>query len=290
MLSAVIVNVVPTEETTAPPNTGLAIQAWFLNLIRAHDPRLSAALHEGSGPRPYTIGDVVGLGPAREGRRLLSPERPGRLRITTLTPELSDMLTRRIAPMLPGAVIDLDRAFLRVESVIANPEEHPWAGQTTPEALITAGSLSPEMPRHLLMNFALPTAFKSEGNYIPFPTPAHVFGSLLDRWNAFSAVSLHPDTRRFAEAKIVVNRYRLRTRYLSFGGADRAPAVGCVGQCRYYILSADRYWIGIARTLAAYAFWAGVGARTGIGMGQAALWDEQAGRPVSPAISQVAEH
>ncbi|MCP4700125.1 MAG: CRISPR-associated endoribonuclease Cas6 [Gammaproteobacteria bacterium] len=248
--------------------------------MRAHDPRLSAALHDSDGPRPYTTGDVVGLGPIRENRRQLSPERSGWLRITTLNEALTALLHERILPMLPGAFIDLDGATLRIESASTTPDEHMWAGQASAQQLVSAGALSGNMPRNLTLRFASPTTFKSQGVNVPFPMPDLVFGSLLMRWNAFAPVTLHPNAKQFAEVQVVASRYNLKTRYITFSQGKHGSAVGCVGQCRYTVRGNDRYWRGVMRTLAHAAFFVGVGARTAIGMGQTALWDNESLCPV----------
>ena len=44
---------------------------------------------------------------------------------------------------------------------------------------------------------------------------------------------------------------------------------GFVGVCSYAFRSRDRYGLGLIHLLAAFAFYAGVGARTTVGLGQA---------------------
>lgn len=50
--------------------------------------------------------------------------------------------------------------------------------------------------------------------------------------------------------------------------------MGCIGTCRYVALNHDRFWGGILRTLAQFAFYAGVGTRTTMGFGQTVVWDD----------------
>lgn len=284
MLTAAVLTVTPLEESTGPAFAGRAVQAWFLELVRLFNPVLAGELHTGDGPRPYTVSDLVGVGPRRSGQRLLSPERSGWLRITTLTPELSAWLTERILPMLPGTHIDLGGTPVRIDQATVSPEVHQWAGQATPQALVTAGSLESQATRRVMLRFASPTTFRSQGSNVPFPLPDLVFGSLLNRWNAFAPVTLHPDARRFAEARIVASKYRLQSKFVEFARGQRGAAVGCMGTCRYVIQSGDRYWGGVIRTLAAYAFFSGVGARTTMGLGQAAPWDEVGKRVFVPGM------
>jgi len=279
MLTAIVITVTPVAEVTGPAFTGRAVQAWFLNQVRAADPELSARIHAGDATRPYTVSDLVGAGPIRAGRRQLSPERQGWLRITALTPELSGVLLEQIVPALPGTQLDLGGPVVRVDGVATQPSEHRWAGQASPQALLVSHSLAPGDSRRLSMRFASATTFRSQGRNIPFPLPELVFGSLVNKWNEFMPVALHPDARRFAEERIVASKYKLRSKYVQFGPDDRGAAVGAGGACRYHVQSGDRYWTSVIRALAAFAFFAGVGARTTVGLGQATLWDEEARVP-----------
>jgi CRISPR-associated endoribonuclease Cas6 len=114
--------------------------------------------------------------------------------------------------------------------------------------------------------FASPTTFNSRGRTLPLPLPELVFGSLLDRWQAFAPIALHPDMRRFAEEAIVLSRYRLRTR--SMPTKDRGMQIGFTGQVTFVARNRDRYWLNVLHLLAAFAFYSGVGYQTGIGLGQ----------------------
>jgi CRISPR-associated endoribonuclease Cas6 len=102
---------------------------------------------------------------------------------------------------------------------------------------------------------------------VPLPLLDLVFGSLLDRWQAFAPLALNPDLRRFAAEQVAVARYRLRTRALPF--KPGAMQVGFSGECLFVALRRDRYWLSVLHLLADFAFYAGVGYQTSMGMGQA---------------------
>jgi len=116
------------------------------------------------------------------------------------------------------------------------------------------------------LQFASPTTFKSGEKHVPVPLPAWVFGSLLEKWNAFAPVALPAEVRRFAEECLALTAYRLSTRMIPLKeGGLRA---GAVGQARYTALNHDRYWLSLINLLADFALFAGVGAGTGMGLGQ----------------------
>ncbi|MEI2420320.1 CRISPR system precrRNA processing endoribonuclease RAMP protein Cas6, partial [Arthrospira platensis SPKY2] len=103
--------------------------------------------------------------------------------------------------------------------------------------------LQAEKPkRRATLEFLSPTAFKSKGMTVPVPMPDLVFGSLVDRWNAFSPVVLSPEVRRFGEEMVAVSRFDMKSR--SVGQKGNALRIGGVGNVTYTALGGDRYWLG----------------------------------------------
>ena len=99
------------------------------------------------------------------------------------------------------------------------------------------------------------------------PQPELVFGSLLRRWNALSPVPIHPELRQwFQEALGISEVRRLSTRMLEFG---RFREKGFIGEVVFEALGP---WTQEAlrglNALADFAFFAGVGHKTTMGMGQ----------------------
>ena len=271
MFTSIVIHISPQEISSITVNTGGLIREWYLSLIRQIDPQSADELEAGDSLRPYTLSNLVGLGPIQRGQRSLSPERIGWLRITALTAEHSHLLIDKLIPLIrTTGLIAFGGVSFCVKDISTQNTTHRWAGQSTPQNLITAGSLTLNMSRRLEVNFFSPTCFRSDGSSIPFPIPKLVFGNLLRRWNTFSPIKLHPETRSFIEAKMVVSRYKLRTQTVHVGEGEVVGMIpGCKGSCVYYIQSSDKYWIGTVRTLASFAFYAGIGTRTTLGMGQA---------------------
>lgn len=301
MFRSVVVHVTPTKEGEAAYFNGDVVRAWFLKWVGIFNPTLASSLHEGSELRPYTVSDFVGLGPVQNKRRQLSPERSGWVRLTTLSPELSDVLLNNITPALPGAKIDLRGIELQVDKVSTSQAEHSWAASASPQALVTDAGLASSLSRRLMFRYASPTVFEARSNAaftpsvidgaieidrdlqradLPFPLPDKVFLWLLQRWNTFSRhVQLHPDTHTFAASRVVVSKYQLRSRYLKFP-RGKGSTVGFTGYCRYFVDSNDRFWLAMVRTLALSSFFLGLGRYTTQGLGQVALWDEHKEEPV----------
>ena len=268
MLISVVLSLTPTQTVTLPANLGRATHAWFLDQVRSADPALAETLHAPNQERPFTVSNLWGVEPDR-GRVTLSPEQTCFLRATSFWPDLSTLVEESILPHLSENITLAGTTFRLVEAT-ADEEKHGWAGRTGFEDLVQQHTLSPSsLPSRLSLRFASPTVFRSSGVNVPLPLPKLVFEGLARRWNAFAPIRVHPDAPRFAEECLVINRYRLHTERVTFGEeGQRGVYPGFVGVCGYAFRVRDRYWMGIIHLLAAFALYAGVGARTTMGLGQ----------------------
>jgi CRISPR-associated endoribonuclease Cas6 len=279
MLLSWVLTLQPEEQATVPSNLGRAIHAWFLGRVGAADAELAEEIHSGHGLRPFTASNLWELGRARGPQATVSPEETYTCRVTSFSPALSRVVKEGVLPALPETVTLADAAF-QVTGSTTDPAEHGWAGEATFEGLVQRFTLAADVSRSLGLRFASPTAFRRTGGafrgervrdyHLVLPLPDLVFGGLLDKWNAFSPIEVHPDVRRFAEACLVVSSHRLRTRRVAFGpDGQRGVVPGFVGYCRYYVEVPDRYWTGLIQLLAGFSLYGGVGLRTTMGLGQA---------------------
>ncbi len=239
---------------------GRAVHALALRALDASDPALARRVHDApDAPRPFTASTVWGC---REGG-------PCRLRLTALSAEMSAALRQAAAEgmLAPGAVVDLDGHPFTVTAAQLTAEADEWAGQASfAELMRPYLNASQPPPRRLRLQFASPVVFKSGGRHQPLPLPPLVFGSLLQRWNAFAPVRLPEETRRYAEECLVLQHFQLRSRRVPLkNGGSR---IGSVGQVTYFTLCYDRYWMSVLHTLAAFAFFSGLGAGVTMGLGQ----------------------
>jgi CRISPR-associated endoribonuclease Cas6 len=110
------------------------------------------------------------------------------------------------------------------------------------------------------LKFLSPTSFKQGRVIQPFPLPDLVFNSLLRRWNIFAPKELYFSP---VEWNALISAFELKTYALKMaGGAE----IGAEGWVRYRFLDPEQ--ARIATTLAHFAEFAGVGRKTGMGMGQ----------------------
>jgi len=282
MLLSSIITLRASQPAALPADLGRAAHAWFLALVQRADPALAAQLHEPNALRPFTVSNLRGVERSRDGQITLQAGQAAWLRVTSFAPQLSRLLLEQIIPALGGA-ITLGEAEFAIQGATCDPQQHPWAGQATFEALAQEHLLgSRQPPRKLTLHFATPTSFRGTGGEttladgqgrayrvagytVLLPLPGLVFDSYLQRWNAFAPLSLHPDLKRYAEECVTISRYELRTVLVEYGAQQQA---GFIGHCQFIALVHDPYWLRLLNLLAAFAFYCGTGQHTSMGMGQ----------------------
>ena len=240
---------------------GRAIHGYFLRLIRELDSSLSMALHKQPN-KPFTVSPLFHQ--ASQGRG----EGQYWLRLTSLSKELS-LLLARLHPDGLG-LLKLGAAELEVQAILKEREEHLWAGSCTYEELYNNGLLRAREVKNRLIGFKFitPTAFKiakSAGLYMPLPWPRLVFQSLAEKWNSFSPIPLWVNWPEFERTVTVAHFHNLKSSSINFG---RFSLGGFTGEC-WYLVGAQA-GIKLHRalsTLAEFAFYAGVGWKTTMGMG-----------------------
>jgi CRISPR-associated endoribonuclease Cas6 len=196
-----------------------------------------------------------------------------------------------------------------------------WAGYTTYEWLVEqARALDPASPaaQHIGMQFRSPTAF-SDGQVAwgkrmhLFPDPDRLFDRLARVWNEWAPADLALDApliQAYARAWVAVASHELATRLFHF---DRYAQVGFTGQCLYRLMDAGpraktskaaqtntselptTVGAGLApaqglHLLAAFAFYAGVGQKTAMGMGQARPFQPTGTRPDATPSAPASQH
>ncbi len=266
MLVSIVMTVETETERLLPRALGRAHYAAILQRLEAVAPELVAAMHDSDGPKPLTCSDILNARSNRDGTRLELGS-AYYLRVTGLTESVSRALLQALVEEPPTAV-ELDYHPLQVTASTVDEAQHGWAGSTTYESLAASQMLrSGSIPKQVTMQFASPTAFKQAGRQMPVPLPDLVFGSLVERWNAFSPLALSPEMRRFGAEMLALTRYRLQSRPVA--QKNGALRIGGVGTASYRALGGDRYWLAAMQMLAEFARYSGIGAQTATGMGQA---------------------
>lgn len=264
LLYSLVLELRPQQEALLAPTHGYHAYALLLQMLRWQDPALAQQLHDIQGPKPLTVSPLHGRMERRGAFVAVSPSEVYWLRLTILREELFARLLDALINLPNDRDLLLEAAAFRLHRVLTTPGETEWANFDSFDGLLARAR--PE--RRLRLAFHSPTAFRSGGQRnVALPMPGLVFGSLLARWNEFAPSPLSEDLRRQAEEGLLIARYRLETRMLDFG---KYKEMGFEGECEYELQAAVAPAAAAQlATLADFAYYSGVGAKTAMGMGQA---------------------
>jgi CRISPR-associated endoribonuclease Cas6 len=230
---------------------------------------------------PYTVStllDKVGQ-PIRPGT-VLKKDSPCWLRITAIGDELAEVLLADLLYDLPKA-LTLYKMEFKIEGYTLDPSKHPWAGQTS-FSDIGQDVRYVKSARKVRLEFASPTAFRSSGNEISLPLPGQIFRSLWHKWNTYAPEPMQIQGKwpAFADACILVNELKdVNTVHWKFAEGTRGTATGFTGTVGFQLSPRSKMpkeWqayndgaAAVMQSLAQFAFYAGVGHHSTVGMGQA---------------------
>ncbi|GAB4396851.1 MAG: CRISPR-associated endoribonuclease Cas6 [Anaerolineales bacterium] len=259
----------PPTDRPQPRWLGRAAHALLLKIIQENDRALAERLHAESDLRPFTASSLWQM---RTGAAEAAgfPRDAAFLRFTAFHQAPAQILAEAVQPagsLAPGKTVELDFIPFQILKTYTQPQEHGWAAQSDYAELSAPYLLAKHNPpRRIRLQLASPTAFKSGGKHIPLPLPELVFGSLLEKWNAFAPVALPDETRRYAAECLTITQHRLRSElvYLKEGSTRS----GTQGEVTFTSLNYDRYWMSLIHTLAKFALFSGVGISASMGMGQ----------------------
>ncbi|WP_119071490.1 CRISPR system precrRNA processing endoribonuclease RAMP protein Cas6 [Aggregatilinea lenta] len=286
-LGALVLTLRATRALEIRQHMGRAVQQLCLDLVRDVDPALSAEIHTTHQVQPYT---ASGLLLPNSTHRLAGTVAPGDqawVRLVGLRADVVAALDEAVRRS-PSAR-ELDRVPWEIER--ATWTDHPWAGQTTYEALIRHHH-SAAPPTAVWFEVASPTAFSSADLNIPLPDPVRIFDSLRQQWEALNplppAFALPERLMEFVRRFVPLTEYSAHTEALMF----KSPEIGfCAERVKFAIkqrVSVPKRWRvdrpdeaaaldalnahrdDLARAialLADFAFYSGVGIKTTTGMG-----------------------
>lgn len=257
-LVSVILHLRPVADCILPLSHGHLAYAAAHDLFLRLEPRLSHALHQADGRKPFTVSPLQGVKPKPRSRTLeLTADNTYTWRLTGLGGEVSALLRDlgKSTSLLRG--VRLGQAVFEIEgsadTVLGDyiSLQQKWQGV---EGTVTS-----------TLHFTSPTTFRVGRFEQPFPLPRWVFGSLLDAWNAHSGYALEVSKDSFEE--IGLTNWRGQTRRIEFGGV-MGGTVGFEGRFAYRPLNGAPELHRLVGLLSEFAAFAGVGWQTTSGLGQ----------------------
>jgi CRISPR-associated endoribonuclease Cas6 len=264
MLYSILLELVVLEAAALPITMGHLAQALILNIVKQFDPELSTHLHDEPGYRPYTVSPLDGG--TRSGKCIfLQRDQLCRIRITLLDGgTLWQKFCTHFLETGPTSV-RLGGCLLQLVRIVSSPQADPsgWVRSTDWQTLSTLPARE-----EITMQFVTATAF-SWGNrrFVVFPEPYLLWEGLLHTWNKYAPSCYtfeKQGVRATLQSAVTVTRCCLHTHTLHYPDYTQK---GFVGVCSYWIRASSDI-TAFLTTLAAFAFYSGVGYKTTMGMGQ----------------------
>jgi CRISPR-associated endoribonuclease Cas6 len=280
----------PRADLELKKDLGASLHAFFFNLLRGADKNYASEVHTAAGTKPFTVSPVKIVDEnylsssssyvseanknKRQGRRyrsavtVISSGSLCQVRLTLLDARTFFSLAHGFIDgvhylHINGVPVDI------VQTQIVPDNHNCWAGYSEYRELWE----NAQPHNRVFMEFLTPTTFRQGDINLPLPVPRLVFGSLAAKWRYFAPeYELHPDLNQYLEQKLALGRFNVRSAILNYG--RNRKYVGFEGTCTYILRGntrdADtREIIRQVNMLANYAFYAGVGQKTTMGMGQA---------------------
>jgi CRISPR-associated endoribonuclease Cas6 len=228
------------------------VYALLLNIIRTVDPELSVKLHDELANKTITV------------RKLYHDLHFLMVKLTLLDDGLFD----KFANIMLQACIpefDLNGQIVKIGRITCtNESETSWARYYSYKEIFEQASHT-----DIKFNFELktPMVFKQGDILNPLPMPLLFFKSLHKRWNSHSEIKLNDEFLSLVEKYVFISRYKLQTDH--YPVEKQLEINGSVGKLEFSVKKkVPEEFIQYLNILSDYAFFSGVGYKTGVGMGQ----------------------
>ena len=256
-LQTVVLHLGAAGKGNLPASCSRALHAQVLEWFRLGQPEIAQAIHD-SQESPISLSGLIGKQPGttvQEGDVFY-------IRLGLLHGSLLVPLLRGLEQQGQSAFCLAQFPFV-IKGIDLLPGTNSWSRSSDYALLVQ----TPTVLKSLTLKFLSPTSFKfNSGHHIqPLPLPEAVFGNLQRRWNAFAPATLHFPKRQWQG---LICNYELKAQMLRIENSDE---LGSIGWVTYRFPDPEQ--ARVAGALAKFAFFAGVGRKTAMGMGQVVLED-----------------
>ncbi|GEM_PF-5211829 len=262
MFRSIIIHLEALTPGSLPGENSEYVHAAVMTALHNADPVVFHNFHDGSRPKPYSITPVFpeGLLNWTSQDIPLSINKNTWFRITLMEESLFSYILKGFEQT--GMKIVLGREHFKIIKISCDPGEHPLAGSLSEEELL-------ELPLQEKMNirFVTPCCFSSEHGDKPFPFPENVISSLRQKWNAYSQHRISEAHSDQLLMHTCLGKYKLESTTIGFKGDRKFRQIGFIGESEFLLKIKSQETLRWFTTLFAFAFYSGIGMKTGMGMG-----------------------
>lgn len=259
MIGSLLVGLEAKDDVRLRGNGGEALHGLFFTLLRRTAMDVASHLHRADEQKPFSLSPLLEGHELQRGYTNITSGRTACFRINILTEELLTLTVKTFFLWLAeGKALSLCGKPITITTVDIGSASN--ISVTSFTRLLLESCAQPVVT----LEFISPTSFKRNEVQIVFPEPQLVFSSLLRRWNAFSELKL-PDEYLELLPSIKVSNYSLSTELIHF---SRYKVIGFKGIVEYTLpQETPEPFRKAMNALADFACYAGVGAKTTMGMG-----------------------
>jgi len=243
--------------------------AAFLSLLRSGNPERAEQLHAQSDQKPFTVSPLISNSRLEDGWLRLPAGTVCHIRFTFLQDDLFDDLGRAFYTNVEQE-IRLGTAIFHLDRLVSSPNQE-WSNHQSYQDLLNTAANEAE----IRLKFYSPTAFRPMRPHRQMEERSNTASTILDlvrcfqswvrKWNAFAPQPIDKSQLLSAvEKNLRLTQINGRLRQLDFG---KFKENGFVGDCSFEMVS-DSDQIRWLNLLTDFAFYAGTGHKTTMGMGQ----------------------
>jgi len=263
MLSSLLIELDTLEPAILNGYGGEALHGLFFEILRDYSKKVFDVVHnENRKPKPFSLSGVLQKKTRREGKLFLSAGEDVSLRITVLDEKLiPDILASFAKALNLKTKFALANGKTTIKNINYQDGSSPWVRSSLYPKLFEEAKARDRVN----LRFNSPTSFRVKGNQCTLPLATLIFGSLLEKWNSFSGIRFKTAFLEKLEA-VFPSQLQLRSELVEF---SNYRIIGFKGEVEYRLgKTLTREEKKQLNALADFAFYAGVGYKTTMGMGQ----------------------
>lgn len=263
MLSSFVIELTTLEPISLNGYGGETIHGLFFEILKDYSEKVAEYLHnENRKSKPFSLSGILEKKVKTGGKLLLDSEEDASFKISILEEELiPDILAAFGKALNLKTKFPLANGRIVIKNINYQENSSPWVRSSLYPKLFEEARPNDKIK----LRFISPTSFRSKGKQCTLPEPSLIFSSLLGKWNSFSGIRFNKDFLEKLDG-VYPSQFELRSELIQF---SNYKIIGFRGIVEYRFgkefTSEERR---VINTLADFAFYAGVGYKTTMGMGQ----------------------
>lgn len=267
MIFSAVIKIQPAQDVILPACTGNYIHGFLYNLLSSFSNINVSTMHEDKGASSFSVSPINGMfEKVGKASILLSSLKEYWFRITVYDTSFSEYLMSEFTKSKDREITIAEHKFKVIDIVLDN-SEHEWAGTSNYSRIYRKYVIDQkDVERKITLNFYTPTTFSAGDHNFILPLPETVFNNLLEKWIRYGEVPFSKEEfLLWIRENIVVSKFEIRTRMWDF---KKYKYVGFVGNVEFLDTSkSENVYRCLWNVLSDFAFFAGIGAKTTMGMG-----------------------